>query len=256
MAPDGNLRESADSIFDGLSATNRERLSLALREHVPETFRLNRVIEQKTGYTSEICKNMMIDVLSHIGTLASQQHVLDEEQQASQLAKIEEHLRRAIVEHPEQVLRDRILEVEGFWVEYQKTAFRFRENNELHDVPRHEELEALRHRIDARLEAARKTKPNETTWEESLDAAAQVTEAADLARELADKLHQCIGKANQLIQAEERRERERTETNRRWIVGIIVSIVLAVLTAIAGYVVGNNSDSQSSPVTPTAPKGK
>jgi len=113
MPPDGDVRQAVDPVFGELAERNRERLSEALREHVPETFRLNRIIEQKTGYTSEICKNMLIDVLSHLGTLAAKQDTLDEEQEASQLAKIEEHLRRAIVEHPEQVLRDRLGDSRG-----------------------------------------------------------------------------------------------------------------------------------------------
>jgi len=103
------------------------------------------------------------------------------------------------------------------------------------------------------LEAARKAKPDETTWDESLDAAAQVTEAAELAGQLADKLHQCIGKAQELSRAQERedeekerRDRERKETNRRWIIGIVVSIVIAIATAVGGFVVGQHSDNSSS----------
>src|SRR5690349_16265648 len=88
-----------------LTPANRERLGTVLSEHVTYVFKANRVIEQRTGYSSEIARNMMVDVLAHLATLSSSQH-LTESEQASQIAKIEEHLHRAIVEHPEEVIRN------------------------------------------------------------------------------------------------------------------------------------------------------
>jgi hypothetical protein len=235
------LEERGDGVFRGLSEKNQKRLREILSQHLPEVITADRVIERKTGYASEICKNMKSDVLAHLATLAERQHELDEDQQASQLAKIEEHLRRAIVEHPEEVLRDRIVDVGELWVDYQRVAVPFRLNNELHDVPRHKELEELRHRIDTLMESARRTKPDETTWEESLTAAAEMTEAADLASDLADKLHQCIGRANQILEARERDSNQR----RRWRVGIAVSIALAIVTLVGGFLLGRGSDHET-----------
>jgi hypothetical protein len=60
---------------------------------------LNRIIEQRTGYFSDIGRNMLVDVLSHLGTLAERTD-LSADQEASQLSKIEEHIRRALIEHP------------------------------------------------------------------------------------------------------------------------------------------------------------
>jgi hypothetical protein len=242
MALEGGEGEAQDGgVFSGLAPKNQQRLLGILSEHLPEVITADRIIEQKTGYASEICRNMKADVLAHLATLAERQHELDDDQQASQLAKIEEHLRRAIVEHPEEVLRDRIVDVEDLWIEYQRVAVPFRSNNELHEVPRHKELEELRHRMDALMEAARKTKPDETTWEESLTAAAAMTEAADLASELADKLQQCIGKAGQLLN-DKRRE---GDDRRRWRVGIAVSIALALLTLTGGYLLGKGSSHET-----------
>lgn len=235
------MEEQEDGVFRGLTQKNQERLREILSTHLPEVLRADRVIERKTGYASEICKNMKADVLAHLATLAERQTGLDHDQQASQLAKIEEHLRRAIVEHPEEVLRDRIVDVGDLWDEYQRVAVPFRHNNELHDVPRHKELEEDRHRMDALMESARKTKPDETTWEESLTAAAEMTAAADLASELADKLHQCIGRANQL-QDSKRRE---GEEKRRWKFGIAVAIALSVLALIGGYFLGDASNKET-----------
>jgi glycine cleavage system H lipoate-binding protein len=241
----GEENTGGDGVFLGLTPKNQQRLQEILSFHLPEVITADRVIEQKTGYASEICRNMKGDVLAHLATLAERQHDLNEDQQASQLAKIEEHLRRAIVEHPEEVLRDRIVDVEDLWVEYQREAVPFRRNNELQEAPRHKELETLRHRIDALMEAARKTKPDETTWEQSLTAAAEMTEAADLASELADKLQQCIGKAQHLSDEKRREGDER----RRWRIGIALSIVLTVIALVGGYLLGKSAGSET-----TAPR--
>jgi hypothetical protein len=239
-------------VFGHLTEGNRTRLRLILSEHLPEVFELDRIIEQKTGYASEICKNMKIDVLSHLATLAKRQHELDHDQQASQLAKIEEHLRRAIVEHPEEVLRNRIVDIEGAWVEYQQVAFAYREKDELHGVPRHQELEELRQRIAAHLEAARSTKPDETTWEESINAAAQVTEGADLASALADKLNQCIGEAKRLRKAEADAAVAARTNKRRWVLGIVATAVIAAGSVFGGYLLGKGSDDSPKPTTHAA----
>jgi hypothetical protein len=249
-------------VFQSLTPKNQERLARILSEYLPELITADQVIVQKTGYSSEISKNNQVDVLAHLAYLAEKQDELDEDQQASQLAKIEEHLRRAIVEHPEEVLRDRIGDVEELWAEYQREAFELRENNELHGAPRHKDLENLRHRMNALMEAARKTKPKETTWDETLTAAARMTEAADLAGELADKLHECIGRARQIRdekrhrQADEaRRDREEDGIKKRWAIGIAVTIALAVFGG-GGYLVGQGADDGTSKQAETCSAGK
>lgn len=233
--------EGAEGVFHALTPKNQERLLEILSQHLPEAIAADRIIEQKTGYSSEICRNMKADVLAHLAILAERQAELNEDQQASQLAKIEEHLRRAIVEHPEEVLRNRIVEVEELWIEYQRVAVPFRTNNQLHEVPRHKELEELRHRIDALMDSARQTKPDETTWEESLTAAANMTQAADLASELADKLQQCIGKGHQLINTQARDKADK----KRWGIGVLVAIAMALVTLFGGYLLGKGSDDQA-----------
>jgi hypothetical protein len=252
MGPDDAPLTPDDHVFGHLTEDNRQRLQVILSVHLPEVFELDRIIEQKTGYASEICKNMKIDVLAHLATLAKRQHELDHDQQASQLAKIEEHLRRAIVEHPEEVLRDRIGDIETAWVEYQQEAFAYREKDELHGVPRHKELEDLRQRIDAHLEAARRTKPDETTWEESLNASAQVTAGADLASELADKLNQCIGEAHRLRKKEKddvasaaERASDRRADGRRFKISIGVAILIGITTTAGAYFLGKDTGNQA-----------
>jgi hypothetical protein len=228
------------------------RLTVILREQIPELFRLNRIIEQRTGYSSEIGKNMLVDVLSHLGTLAERTD-LSPEQQASQLSKMEEHIRRAIIEHPEEVVRNRIVDVGDLWSTYHRDAFPYRQEDALHGVPRHSELEELRTRIDKLLESARRQKPNETSWDESLDAAAEMTEAAHLAGELADKLEQCIGVAQRLT-ADRARDAaaaaQNRRSNRNWRIGLFVAIMLAVGGFVASYLIGKD---QSPAVNHTIP---
>lgn len=237
----GQPQEGANTnVWAHLDPKNQGRLAEVLGEQIPELFRLNRVIEQRTGYSSEIGKTMLVDVLSHLGTLAERRD-LSAEQEASQLSKIEEHIRRALIEHPEEVVRNRIVDVRQLWAEYHRDAFPYRQENALRGVPRHQELEELRTRIDQRLESARSQKPNETTWEESLDAAADMTEAANLAGELADKLEQCLGVAHRITKERERDEQGRRDTRRRdkqWAIGLAIAIVLAVAGWFVAYQLG------------------
>jgi hypothetical protein len=228
------------NVWGHLDVRNQERLAVVLSKQIPELFRLNRVIEQRTGYSSEIGKNMLVDVLSHLGTLAERTD-LSAEQEASQLSKIEEHLRRAMIEHPEEVVRARIVDVRSLWSTYHRDAFPYRLEDALHGVPRHMELEELRTRIDVLLEAARRQKPNETTWEESLDAAAEMTEAAHLTGELADKLEQCIGVAQRITDERSREKR----SSRKWWVALAVTVVLGAAGIATSYVLANDSPSPS-----------
>jgi hypothetical protein len=249
---DGPSNE-ADAPFGHLASRNQQRLANILCAQVPEVFRKNRVIEQETGYVSEIGRNMMVDVLAHLGTLAVGTN-LDAEQQASQLAKIEEHLRRALLEHPEEVLRDRIAEVGERWLVYQREAFPYREQGTLPNAPRHRDLEETRSRIHRLLEKGRSKKAHETTWEESLDAAADITSAATLTNELADKLEQCIGAAQERRHAEEREEAARQRDRRshlKWAIGIVVSLALATGTYLLGK--SDRSESNSKPAPAAAP---
>lgn len=230
-----------------LAPENLERLTTILTDCVPEVFRLTRVIEHETGFSSEIGRNMLVDVLSHLGTLASRID-LTAVQQASQVSKIEEHLRRAIIEHPEEVVRDRLGKIRDRWLDYERECYQYRETGTLSGAPRHDELESLRKRIAKLLESARSRKPDETTWEESLDAAANATQAAHLAVDLADKLEQCIGigqtitrqrerDADDLRRQEERdvaSARQNRRTNRQWLVALVVAIAIAVTSFFIG----------------------
>jgi phage terminase small subunit len=228
--------DANDHVWSHLFPTNQVRLSIVLREQIPEVFRLTRAIEQQTSYSSEIGKNMLVDVLSHLGTLAESRDLTAEEE-ASQLAKIEEHIRRAIIEHPEEVVRNRIVDVRELWSIYHREAFPYRASNELHGVPLHRALEEKRTRIDVLLESARATKPSEVSWKDSLNAAAEMTEAAHLTQELANDLDQCIGVAQKLTNDRKNDRR----TNRQWVIGVVIAIILAIAGCVTSYEVGKSS---------------
>lgn len=173
-------------------------------------------------------------------------------EQASALSKMEEHLKRALIEHPEEVVRDRLGDLKKLWQEYNLEAFPYREEKALHGVPRHQVLEDLRRRIDLLMESSRSAKPEETRWEETLVAASDMTEAANLAGELADKLQQCIGVGRRVTEERQRRAKEDEKSeerddrtikqNRRsniqWALGGILTLAIALG---GGYVWGDHN---------------
>lgn len=238
--------------FGHLEAANRARIAHVLADQLPEALSLNRIIEQRTGYTSQIGRTMLLDVLAHLGTLASQRH-LSPEQQATQLSKVEEHLRRTIIEHPEEVVRERIIQIRELWTEYQREAYGYRESDELRGTPRHSDLEAMRQRIDDLMESVRRVKPDETTWEESIDVSANMSEAAHLSGELADKLEQCIGAAKRITATKQQEviaaARSR-RSNRLTALGILIAIALAIATFFLGK--GSGDRAQPAPITQPA----
>lgn len=213
-----------------METEHARRLEELLGTELPEVFKANRIIEQQTRYVSEAGRNNLVDALSHIGTLAERGSELNSRQQAAQVAKIEEHLRRALMEAPEEVVRARLADIARRWAEYQREAAPYRREGTLRGVPRHSELETLRERIDQLMERARSSKPDETSWEDWRAAAAHMTEAADLARELEDKLEQCIGEALRMTRDRQRDKR----SNIQWAVGIVLALVLAAVTYLVG----------------------
>lgn len=258
---EGHEEALDEPLWADLDPKIQRRLNVVLGVHIPQVFRANRIIELQTGYSSEIGRNNLVDALSHLGTLAERGSDLTPEQQASQLSKIEEHLRRALIEHPEEVVRNRIAELDERWLAYQREASPYRHEGTLRGVSRHQELEELRNRIHMLIEAARSKKPDETTWDESLEAAGDMTQAANLTAELADKLEQCIGQAQQLSRERERdaaTRRDRHATHWRWVVGLGITITLSMAGMVASYYSGKASNSgpntrerQTSPPAPT-----
>lgn len=223
--------------FAHLTADNAARLDAILRIQIAEVFRLTRLIEGKTGYVSVIGRHNLNDALAHLSVLADPK--LAPVDQASQLSKIEEHLRRVIVEHPEEVVRDRLGNIWELWQEYERLCYPYRESNVLNGAPRHEELEDLRNRIRIHMERARQAKPSESSWDKAIEAAAEATQGADLAFDLANKLNQCIGTAQKL-----------GRDTRRFRIGAGIAVAGILIGLGGGYFI-SRQDTAATPPAPT-----
>jgi NTP pyrophosphatase (non-canonical NTP hydrolase) len=227
--------------FAHLTPENAGRLQAILQVQILETVRLTRLIESETGYESRKGQKEMADVLAYVSVLADAR--LNASRQAAQLSKIEARLRRILVKHPEEVVRSRLGQVWDLWQEYERSCYRFREAGELRGAPRHEELEELRNRISLHMKRVRAHDARESSWDEAVEAAADATQAAQLAVELANRLDHCIGVATKLA-----RDTRRFRANIA--VAIIAIIVGATATvAVAGTV--TNAETSGAPIVRT-----
>ncbi len=190
-------------LFDHLTADNRRRLRHILATRVVDVHNAIRGAETQTHLESSIGRVNLNEAFSHVGELASNTD-LSAVDQASHLADIEDHLRRAVMEHPEQVVRGKIVEIEERWEEYLLDARSYRETKAMLGVPYHSELEDDRENIEALVNEARGMKTSRMEWDATLDIAAKLTDAARVARKLDDKLVQCIGAARELKAQDER----------------------------------------------------
>jgi len=200
--------EGSDS-SDPWQALDSEALSELfelLSVRLPDVFKAHRVIEQRTRYLSEAGRNNLVDVLSHVSTLAQGTGHLTVPQQRDELAHIREHMKRVLIEAPEQVVRAKLADIEPRWAEYEREATPYRQAGTLRGVPPHHELETLRENIRRLMDAGRERK-RDATWEAWKEGAADMTEAAVGAEELADKLERCIGQAQHLRREDDREER-------------------------------------------------
>ncbi len=177
-------------LFDHLTADNRRRLRHILATRVVDVHNAIRGAETQTHLESSIGRVNLNEAFSHVGELASNTD-LSAVDQASHLADIEDHLRRAVMEHPEQVVRGKIVEIEERWEEYLLDARSYRETKAMLGVPYHSELEDDRENIEALVNEARGMKTSRMEWDATLDIAAKLTDAARVARKLDDKLVQC-----------------------------------------------------------------
>lgn len=223
----------------------QKRLDLILRIFLPDVFEVQLITEEISGFTSVIGQNNLADALSHMTTLATDTS-LDEEQQATQCAKIEEHLKRVMIEHPEEVTRDRMGVIRDRWLEYERTCYPLRSSGGLVDAPGHEHMNQLRNGIETLLVNARKRKADEATWDDAKKAAAYSSKAAKDAIELADSLERCIGMA-----AKEKREsNQQRNLVLRWGVTLLVTIAIGV----GGYVIGSQVEDTASKGEPNQPR--
>ncbi len=185
---------SAAPFWDEFATATQIELATILQIKIPEVLRAIRFVEHRTGYASQISRSMMVDVLGHLSVLAAGAGELSPKQQIALLTKMDQHLSRALIEHPAEVVRVRLEEVSRSWSLYQSEVMPIRGRDDaLPGVPPHSAMEELRERIGGLLDAAREANPVERSWEETMAIAADMTEAAHVAARLEDQLLQAIG---------------------------------------------------------------
>jgi hypothetical protein len=193
----------AQDFWAQLTDATQNELTQVLQVRIPDALRAIRATEQATGYTSDIANNNLVDVLSHISTLALGSGRLSPSQQEAQIARINDHLGRVLIDHPEEVVRLRLGDVADRWLDYQREVIPLRERGiDAPGAPPHQELEKTRQRIDVLFESARSAKASELTWDETLNIAAEMTEAAVLTLRMAEQLEQALGAYRNRIKPE------------------------------------------------------
>jgi hypothetical protein len=248
-------------LYAHLTPENRARLGHILAVRVLDVHTAIRGTEAETMLDSSIGRNNLNEAFSHVAELAANKS-MSAEDQASHLADIEDHLRRAVTEHPEEVTRERLVQVGDRWQEYLLEARLYRETKAMVGVPYHSELEDDRAKIGKLMEEARSMKMARVPWDQTLEIAAKMTEAASVVRKLDDKLVQCIGAARELKAADERQAQvdaradaqdkraeaaetraDRAETRSRRSFWVAVAAVVATIGIGVGTIVASDSSS-------------
>jgi hypothetical protein len=261
-------------LFGHLDVENRQRLEHILATRIPDVSTAIRGAETQTHLESSIGRTNLTEAISHIGELAADAN-MGLKDQASHLADIEDHLRRAVMEHPEQVVRAKLEKIEERWEEYLSEARSYREHKAMVGVPLHSELEDDREEIEAIMDDTRAMKTARVDWEETLNVAARITEAARVARRLDDKLVMCVGAAREqktqderdhvaetrAAAAEARADRaesmtyERARQLKRSNIIAVCAVVVAVCSVVVALALGisRNIDDDSTSLTTPAP---
>lgn len=237
--------------FDHLTPENQLRLRHILAVRVENVHTAIRGAETQTRFESSIGRVNLNEAFSHVAELAANTS-LSHEEQASHLADIEDHLRRAVMEHPEQVLREKLAQLDELWERYLLEAREYRERKAMIGVPYHSELEDDRQEIEALMEEVRAGKTSRREWDDTLDLAAKMTKAAGIARRLDDKLRQCIGAARQL--KEEDSDKRGDARRGWWSVRIAAAgLLAAVVFGVGGFLWGKSESSSDRTKASTTP---
>lgn len=200
-----------------------ERVLGLLRDRLPRVFEANRYFEERTGFHNEAGTNNLVDALSHFSTLVEQAEKLGPTGQAEQVAMLEDHLRRSMMEAFEQLLKFRLADVAEVWEDYflEVRPLFERDAPPVGARPPAELLEK-RKEIAGLLEEGRQSKSmvSWSAWEEGTGA---LVRACELTEELQEELEVSILAA--------RLEGDR----RKW---RILFLVIPLLTFALGLVLG------------------
>jgi len=195
-----------------------ERVLVLLRDKLPLVFEANRYFEERTGFHNEAGSNNLVDALSHFATLVENAEQLGPQGQAEQVAMLEDHLRRSMMEAFEQLLKFRLADAAVLWEDYLEETMPLLEAGvDLPGARDHQELTEKREEIAALLEVGRLSK-REISWEDWEEGTGALAEACGLTESLLEGLEASLVAA--------RRERRRRRRNL-WIAAAVLVAFLA-----------------------------
>ena len=212
--------------IDGVDIEQLERVFGLLREKLPEVYKANRYFEEKTGFHNEAGTNNIVDALSHFGTLIERAEELGPEGQAEQVAHLEDHLRRSMMEAFEQTLKFSLSDAAELWDSYLEEVYpRLASATKIPGAVPVGELIAKREQIADLLEIGRQSK-RETSWEDWEEGTGALAEASEAAEALCEDLTRSIQAAKFV---------RRSERQRLWLVtALAFALAIGILV---GYMI-------------------
>jgi hypothetical protein len=209
--------------IEGVDVAQLERIFSLLRDQLPRVLAANRFFEEHTGFHNEAGANNLVDALSHLATLVENAETLGPTGQAEQVAHMEDHLRRSMMEAFEQVLKYRLGTIADLWDDYVYFVRPLAAQEALPGVAPVEELEQTRSALQRLLDKGRSSK-RLTTWEEWQEGTDALMEACELSDQLTRRLQESLAAVEWRYQA----RRSAIATAASSLVGL-VGLVLAVL---------------------------
>jgi hypothetical protein len=190
--------------------------------HLPEVFAKQRDIETHTHERSIIGRQNLNEAFAHVGTLFLKAPDLNRDQQMEQLAHLEDHLRRVMMENFEQEVYAELGDIweqeprKGVGTLYEAKAAALIRSGKIHGHIHPDEVKKQNERISARVIEARRAKVADGDWGVWQDASDELK----LAGKEAESLKKELGTAVDAAQA--------FETNKnRWVAGIVIGVAIA-----------------------------
>lgn len=202
----------------GVDPKQLERVLVLLREKLPLVFEANRYFEEKTGIHNQAGLNNLVDALSHFSTLVQNAEELGPQGQAEQVAMLEDHLRRSMMEAFEQVLKLRLADAAVLWEDYLEEVIPLLESGvELPGARSLDMLTEKRERIAELLEMGRLSK-REISWEDWEEGTGALAEACGFTEELLEELEASLIAA--------RLRQRRRQFYQRIAIGILIAFAV------------------------------
>lgn len=212
--------------LSGVDPRQLERVLVLLREKLPLVFEANRYFEERTGFHNEAGANNLVDALSHFSTLVENAKELGSQGQAEQVALLEDHLRRSMMEAFEQLLKFRLADVAVLWEDYLEQVMPLLDAGaELPGARSLDELTKRREKIAALLEMGRLSK-REISWEDWEEGTGALAEACGLTEDLLEELEASLVAARCELRRRQRYLRIATAVLIAFVIGFALGILL------------------------------